>query len=236
MIDISKLFSPYDRKARLYPALICVLPLVASISVCYPKLYTSLTGLVALAIGFGLAQFITHLARDKGKKLEPQLFESWGGMPSVAFLRYSNKTLPMPTKQRYHSELARLSSIGAPSADSELVAPKEADEIYSAWCNFLRARTRDTKQYPLIFAENISYGFRRNLLGLKWWCITMSALSILLLIVPNTAAQSFTEVHMGLVLIILTYSLILMIVLNESWVKSTADAYAKNLLEAVNTL
>lgn len=34
-------------------------------------------------------------------------------------------------------------------------------------CHFLREQTRDPKMFPIVYEENVNYGFRRNLLGLK---------------------------------------------------------------------
>ena len=68
----------------------------------FPGLYKSLSGLVALAITVGLLQLFSHLARDRGKKIESGLFEEWGGMPSIALFRHSDSNIPNSAKVRYH--------------------------------------------------------------------------------------------------------------------------------------
>ena len=53
MLELEKYFDPYERKARVYPALLVLLPLLISVSFNYPELYSSLTGLVALLAAMG---------------------------------------------------------------------------------------------------------------------------------------------------------------------------------------
>ena len=45
--------------------------------------------------------------------------------------------------------------------------PEWADTKYEEVVTSLREATRDTSRFPLVFAENANYGFRRNLWGLR---------------------------------------------------------------------
>ena len=72
------------------------------------------------------------------------------------------------TKARYHKRLADLvKGAKAPSANDEQEDPVAADGVYSAWSTYLRVNTRDTKKYSLLLQENINYGYRRNVWGLR---------------------------------------------------------------------
>ncbi len=55
----------------------------------------------------------------------------------------------------------------APTAKDEEADPVKCDAYYERCGNWLRENTRDTKKFKLLFDENINYGYRRNLLGLK---------------------------------------------------------------------
>ena len=146
MIDLSKYTDPYERKARLYPALICLFPVMIGTAISYPKVFSTLSGLVALAASVGALQFLSHLARDRGKSLEPCLFAEWGGMPSVTLLRHRDASIPYPAKLKYHAVLSKASKVNAPSKKEEEAQPTKADDIYTTWSDFLRGKTRNTRK------------------------------------------------------------------------------------------
>jgi len=234
MIDLSKITDPYERKARLYPALICLFPLMMSISISYPQIYSTLSAFVALVIAVGGMQLLAHLARDKGKNIEPKLYEEWGGMPSVAILRYNDQSIPTPAKIKYHNVLASESKIAAPTESYEKTNPEKADDIYTSWSDFLRGKARDEKKYPLVFTELVNYGFRRNLFGIKWFCIFSAFIAIVILILPQINHFVFSEIQIAVGLFLLVYVMIFIFVINGNWVKNVANAYAKSLIEILN--
>lgn len=55
-----------------------------------------------------------------------------------------------------------------PTEDEEAHDPDGSDECYAAFVAELRRTTRDKRKYPLVHKRLIDYGFRRNILGLKW--------------------------------------------------------------------
>ena len=235
MIDLSKFTDPYERKARLYPALICLFPIMISVSITFPKVFSTLSGFAALAATVGLLQLLSHLARDRGKSLEARLYEQWGGMPSVTILRHRDNRIPSPAKLRYHAILSKISKIKAPSKEDELQQPAKADEIYLSWSDYLRGKTRDQKKYTLLFKENINYGFRRNMLGIKWFCVLSSIIATAILFVPVFNGGEVTKVILSTTIIIMLYLFILLFVVKDTWVKVVAEAYGKQLIEAINT-
>jgi hypothetical protein len=128
--------------------------------------------------GCGGIFLLSQLARDAGKNGEKALFESWGGTPSVAIFRHRDTRLDSITKARYHKTLTALvKGTKAPSVEDERVAPAAADLVYTSWSSYLRVRARDdAKKYPLVLQENINYGYRRNLWGLRTVGIITSSL------------------------------------------------------------
>lgn len=234
MIDLSKITDTYERKARLYPALICLFPLIVSISISYPQIYSTLSGFIALVIAVGGMQFLAHLARDKGKNIEHKLFEEWGGMPSVTILRHRDNTIPGPAKIKYHNVLASKSKIDAPTENYEMTYSKKADDIYTSWSDFLRGKARDEKKYPLVFIELINYGFRRNLFGIKWFCIFSAFTAFVILVLPQINHFVFSEIQIAVGLFLLIYMMIFMFVINANWVRTVANTYAKSLIEILN--
>ena len=80
MMDmLNSLFDPYDRKARLAPALLCALPLFVSLLLLIPEVGAIWAAVGGLVLYCGGAKFLTQIGRDRGKVLEPTLHASWGG-------------------------------------------------------------------------------------------------------------------------------------------------------------
>ncbi len=235
---------PYNRRSRLQPALLSLLPVFVLIPLLYPGVEARATGMLTLAAYLGGAMWLTQLGRERGKRFETALFAEWGGKPSVAFLRHRDTNLSPNTKKRYLSFLlGRVRHFRAPSAEDERNDPRKVDDIYQAATDWLLAQTRDQKKFRLLFEENMNYGFRRNLWALKpiaigvdlallgviafytWWTFSSSGLAFqmdrLLLLAVAVAA-----VHM----------LAMSFLVTKEWVKTIADAYARQLLAACDVL
>jgi hypothetical protein len=165
---LEKQFDRYSRTARLYPALLTLAPFLWSGIVLYPSLLSrpaSSTGFL-VAVGSSL-YFLASVARSRGKFAEAKLLKKWGGWPTTLFLRHRDPTIDKITKARYHTALSKLcDGLAFPLAEEEARAPVDADEVYRSATKKL-IELRRGKQYELIHAENASYGFRRNLYGLK---------------------------------------------------------------------
>ena len=236
MIDLSKLTDPYERKARVQPALLCVLPIVLATSVSFPELYTTLAAFGTLVVTFGAIQFIGQIARDKGKKLEPALFKKWGGTPSVTIFRHRDKRIAGPAKQKLHRKLESQSEISAPSAEFEQQNSAKADEIYKAWSDFLRVKSRDTDRFSLLFRENINYGYRRNVYGLKCWYGISCVLGLLIIIASSSTIFLLSDLQLAMVWVIGLFGLYIIIVVTEKWVKVPGFEYSQRLVEVSEQL
>jgi hypothetical protein len=69
---------PYERPARLYPALLALPPLIALLMLLYGPRATALTGAVTVAVSCGGLDLTTNLCRELGKRLEEKLCREWG--------------------------------------------------------------------------------------------------------------------------------------------------------------
>lgn len=238
MIDLTKVTDPYERKARIYPGLICLFPIIITVFTVSPEIFRLWSSLATLAISFGLLQLLASIARDRGKELEPSLFKEWGGMPSVKILRYSDQTIPKAAKERYHKVLSTQTGIHPPPISLENEQTEEADDIYHSWSDFLRGRTRDSGKYPMVFKENVNYGFRRNLLGLRPLCIFVGIFCFALIIWRGfhnyRTSATIDPLLIGTAAIVFIYITIFILVVNKTWVKLPADAYARQLIETLN--
>jgi hypothetical protein len=231
----------YARNARLYPSLLVIAPTVIAI-VAVAGLELSWLKMLWLGLGaVGGTYWLSQLARDPGKVLENKLWESWGGMPSVAILRHGDRRIDAITKARYHARLVELvPNTSSPAPDVERNGPDAADICYAAWSTHLRNSTRDQKRFPLVFGELVSYGYRRNLLGLRPYGLTSSILGCLIFGVFFGAAiynqhgvQDTLWLALGAEILLLLFWLIRV---SPAWVRLTAENYAARLVEAVDDL
>lgn len=237
---------PYERKARLMPGLLAVLPVLVGLLVLYGPRYPLLTALSSLLCGCGALYVLANVARTRGKAAEERLIRQWGGLPSILCLRHRDSYLDRITKERYHQLSRSKLGIIMPTVDDEASDPQAANEAYEAVCRELRRRTRSNRS--LLFKENISYGFNRNMLGVKPIGISTSfagvAFALLLSGAINLAPWSFSADRLlspGLpaALTFLISALMLCFWLfhfTESAVRRVGYAYAERLLECLDSL
>lgn len=245
---ISLVLDPYDRSARLYPALIAMFPAFVALAILMPHFLgrDMLTVVLSLATGCGLVVLVTHLARDAGKAREPSWYLMQGGKPSVAMLRHRDGRVTKEDKARYHRFLTgHASDAPLPSPEAEAMNPTEADAKYAAAATWLVARTRDKFRFELLFRRNIDYGFRRNLTalrGLALWVDWMIALGVLGMIavtlfgVLPAKEMPPTSSMVAIVIISLAHAALVWRVLRPVWVATAAEDYARQLLAACDVL
>ena len=245
------LLNPYDRKARLQPALLCALPLFVSVVLLIPEFGPIWAAVGGLILYCGGTTFLTQIGRDRGKALEPALFQSWGGKPSVAMLRHSDPRLGEATKERYRNFLTNaVPELKLASLEEERGCPERADDGYQSATDWLLARTRDRERFELLFRENINYGFRRNIWALRPWAFAMEGGAIVVVGMAVfdswtgelaagglTAAIQATDVQWwaSLVLTVL-HGLFFALKVRSRWIRLAAEAYAQQLLAACDVL
>ncbi len=243
---LNSLFDPYDRKARLAPALLCGLPLFVSIVLLIPEFGAIWATVGGLFLYCGGATLLAQIGRDRGKVLEPSLYEAWDGMPSVAMLRHRDNRLNALTKNRYRAFLQRaVPEVTLVSAEVERQCPEQAEVGYESANSWLLAQTRDRERFGLLFRENINYGFRRNIWALRPWVFGLEAIAIV--VVGVVALNSWTgelsatipmigaEWWASLVLTVL-HALFFALKIRKGWVRLAAEAYAQQLLAACDVL
>lgn len=226
----------YDRRARLAPALIVALPVGLAIVTWFPSGFRGLATAVSIGAWCGVTLLAANMGRDMGKQREPRLFARWGGKPTTRLLRHRdapNHTL----LERQHELLSALvPEPPGPSREEERADPARADEVYELWTAVLRERTRDTTKFPLLFAENCSYGFRRNLWGMKPLGITTALIggaagvAKVWLTGPSDSTAPLAATCAGACTLLLLGWLFWF---RDSWVRIPAEAYAERLLAAL---
>lgn len=184
--------------------------------------------------------------RENG--VEPErYYRSWGGKPSTLILRHRDHTIDAVTKARYHRFLSGHLSIQFPTRAEESADEGAADEVYQSAVKWLLNKTRDTKEYALLFKENVSYGFRRNSTAIRPAAISIGVASAVYPILSNgviTSACSFSVDGLakisGAEWVSVATSLgmcaVWLVFFTEESVKRAAYTYAETLLRACDTL
>jgi hypothetical protein len=222
----------YVWKARRCPVLLAVLPPALAVLASFPD--TDWKMLLPAVTFCGLFLLLAQVGRDRGKVLEDGLFAGWGGKPTTALLRHRNSPYDEATLARLHSWLASVTGVAAPSKRKETCSPADADEVYEAYTRHLRDATRDKQQYPLVFEENVNYGFRRNALGLRPLAIGLAVIGVL-----GGAFNIYRHLGDPVVGLAVAATVVNVLLLcfwafwvRRAWVRIPAQAYAERLMEA----
>ena len=235
---LKTLTDPYERKARLYPALLALLPGIILIALYTDWISFEVENALYIAVAAAVAFWLTGKSRDLGKAVERRLYAEWGERPSVTLLRHRDSVLDCYTTQRYHKAAALLAEITLPDRTDENKDPVDADERYRAVTTALLSKTRDTSKYPLLFKENINYGFWRNLRGVKPIACLLAVVFIALgLWLDRVFVVNFQPPDGNELFVVVAGAVMLFVwittVTDES-VHRAAQEYAKRLLEALD--
>lgn len=231
-----KLIDRYTTIARIFPVLIAALPLLLATSAWIPfsqwpvKLLGG--GAVLAVAAFALAQ----VARDAGKAIEAPLWAAWGGPPTARMLRHRDGTFDPGMKAKIHAHLVALGAVGLmPTRAQEEADPVTAERAYATCSDWLRTKALELKKqvpFDVVHEENIAYGYRRNLLGIRPYALAAACLAF----VVSVAAFGFERrpvLEVGLIASLLTYYAL---GATRVSVRRGAESYAHRLLSAVEAI
>jgi hypothetical protein len=234
-------FDSYTWKARVLPVFVVLLPVGLAASLWFPNFVFVERLVGALAAPFGLAMLLSQIGRDFGYRKQPALWTRWGGAPTTQQLRHRTDNSNPVLLKRYHDRLSLLRpDLCLPSAAEETRDPAQADHVYAACVQFLISQTRDRATFPLLYKENVNYGFRRNLWGLKPLGMTVVACCLIAAIWRAGVLQSSGVELKSELLVNMVVSFMLLIFwtlwVTQKWVRIPAEAYAARLLECCEQL
>ena len=238
---LDQLFDTYSLRARHLPTVLVVVPPLMVSSLLFPKVYermgSSMTSVsISVSLSLVFLFFIAHVLRQRGRAVENKMTTKAGGIPTTCWLRHRDTNLDSVTKARYHSYLAKkVQGFNSPTQSQELQRPSMADDMYRSGVKWLLENTRDTVKYPLVLKENSEYGFRRNMLGGKWFALTLCVLPLATAYAwdfyKGAAPQFDNDRVAAIAIAVLAVAGWLFFVTGE-WVKDASHAYARALLAA----
>ncbi len=229
----------YTIPARLYPTLLTCFPVGLAILAWFPDRLIGWSLIAGLATSCGLTMLLSQLGRDPGRNKQVDLWISWGGKPTTQLLRHRDRQVDKHTKSRYHAKLAEIvPGITIPTPDEETQDTRAADEVYDSCALYLIQHTRNAKEHPLVFKENVNYGFRRNLWGMK---PAGTLFSVIGLMVAGLAAVIYLPdgiriAALGGTVMNAFFLAWWLLRITPDWVRVPAFAYARELLAACDKL
>jgi phosphoglycerol transferase MdoB-like AlkP superfamily enzyme len=234
-MEIFKFFDAYSIRARLFPAIIAAAPSFAALTLLISWKSFGLSNLIAtlgiLVLLFAIADF----ARARGRAIEDKLYAERGGIPSITMFRRNDGTINGGSKDRYRAFLASKLAVTAPSPAEESADQAAADSFYGQCGNWLRQNTRDAKRFPILFGENITYGFRRNLLGVKVLALFLNAMVVtictLILWRPMWDADTPQGSRIAVVLVVAAaHAAYMLLAVTRTAVWDASKAYGRELI------
>lgn len=239
----------YVLHARAMPALFVSIPVIVAAFLFLPITLDKWGAILALIASCGAFGFISVQVSGMGNKQQRKLFGKWGGKPTSLNLSHNNDQLNPHTKARYHRNLETLiPGLVLPSAEHERSDPGSAAWKYDDAVNYLLEVTRDKEQFPLVYQDNVQYGFARNLLALRSLGLVISAIGLVLSSFPfitqlpfwpgsgwsMTPGSEWTQVAVFSASAVL--GVLLLVLVTEAVVKKRAFRYARSLVGATDLL
>lgn len=232
MMDLK--FDTYSFRARVLPVYLTLAPAVLLLAALVPDGLKLPLGGAAALVFVPISFFLSQVGADFGKHLEKRLWRDWGGPPTTRFLRHGNHDFNEVTRGRVHEKLRSL-GLKVPTCEEQEQDERAAEKYFESCTEELIRRTRNDKEFPLVFKGLVEYGFRRNLLGLKPFGVILALASLVGASWSTYASWSLdSPPAVAIVAGLITAGLLLAWAtwVTEHTVKLAADRYARFLLEA----
>ncbi|MBY2914153.1 hypothetical protein [Rhizobium leguminosarum] len=234
-----KQFDFYTIRARIYPALLAGLPSFALLFIGlrwdHLRVSNVIVGSMSLLLLFALAD----IARRAGRSVETRL--GTRGTPELWL--NENAAIDRVSKDRYKAFVAQQLGVQAPTSEIERENQAAALDFYRSAGNWLRDQTRDTKKFSILFNELVTYGFRRNLLGLKWLALALNALVLVVCIIASVTTLPYSdgityfgEKMAAVTVAVVLHSAYIILGVTERGVRDASTSYGIQLILSCETL
>src|SRR6266567_6802462 len=187
------LLDAYERKARLTPGLLAFAPVAFAIATLGFKRFPAIAIAVGVLSAAGGTYALSILVGHLGRRAQAGLWDMWGGPPTTRFLRTREATTNPVQRDAWRRAIETVTGVTLLSASAEAANPAMADNTILVAVDQIRRLGQDTR-YPLVTAENIQYGYERNLYGFRWAgrviSFTCTAALVLVLLVTKTSTSN----------------------------------------------
>lgn len=235
------LFDDYSLKARFMPAFICTIPFLFFMGLKFGILHEFHNYKNILILYMCVLTFLSYKTRNLGKELEKKIIIKNGYFPTTYMLSFKDSTFDTYTKKRYLKKISEKMNMNLPQSLEEENNQMDILEKYNSAIIWLKNNANNNKDsYPLVYKELIKYGFNRNLLGIKWYCILIYSLVILWEIFQiknfsiNTLVKSPWPEYAIFILFVISFIAILSHTRQNLY--SNALSYGRTLIETCDNL
>lgn len=228
-------FNTYNLRTRISATIIFFGPCLFELYLFFPEIREFPTTIIIILITYSLCNLFIIFWRIPGVKAMKKCFPEM--LPAQMFLLPSSEYIHTSTKKRYYKFLSK--------KIDEFKICESDEEMKPCICTavtWLIAQTRNEKEFPLIYEENINFGFSYNLLGMKNYAIVL-ILSLLIIdaILLNLKINSKFNLTIPFEVIITAmafcffFLLIWIFIINKNLVFSCGRKYARALLAACDS-
>ncbi|CAE7410645.1 unnamed protein product, partial [Symbiodinium sp. KB8] len=176
----------YERRARLAPGLLTLLPLLVLLVSLGFRQRPVVAGTIAFLTAAGGPVLLSQVVRHRGLALQRRLWEKWNGSPTTQSLRHSSPVGTPEQRNSWRTELERSTGLNLPTVAEEQLDATGSDARYEVAIARLIELTRNQADFPLLHAENKNYGFERNLLAMRKPGLIVAGSAALVLIAAIT--------------------------------------------------
>lgn len=200
--------TPYYIKARLFPTLLTVIPLLILLNVIVAPLYhdslSQIFDVLPLITNSGLSGALIFLMVQVNRLVSKEVFQRFyfqdeNKMPTTNHLLWSNTIIEKQTKIKIREKIQVHYDIILMDEEeeslNELTCRKQIMTAVSQIRNSLRGNT-------LLLQHNIEYGFFRNLLGGSLVAIFFSIIILIYALVHHDTTLTITGVILGVLYLI----------------------------------
>ena len=220
----------YYIKARLYPSIICAIPLLSTYFFGFSEQAKSFIDFLQdftwagdVTISVALIFLMIQLNRFVAKEIFQRVFfKDEVRMPTTNYLLHSDSFLPKAIKNKIRQKIHKEFNIQLADENSENENELEARKVIITAVSQIRNVTRKN---ALLLQHNIEYGFMRNLIGGSFLAIIISIFNVYFF---TKIQNNDFAVQLNIVLFIIY---LIPILLSKIIVKRYGHYYAKVLLE-----
>lgn len=183
------LLSSYERRARLIPGLVALLPISVTLGALGWSKIPVIATIGAVLVAAGGPMILAHFVGDRGRAAQAVLVAAWKGFPTTKLLRLSEAAENAKQRDVWREALEAYTGASLLDADAERSAPKEADDAIGVAVAQVRHFGFGDKADPRAAAENAQYGLERNIYGIR---VVARVLAIVCM-----ASATFAACHAG---------------------------------------
>ena len=223
----------YDREARLKPAVYAIAP-VFLVVLLVTGVHRPIPAVLLLGVVAYFLRPLMESVRDRGREVERDAGSTLGNARTARLLRHDDGTLLLSTKETVRRHVRSRYGIELPDTVVERQHPDRARKAYLEAARQLASEARAESGRTLLLDENISYGFRRNLLGIKstGLAIVTGAFVASLIVLPAGVNGLPGTLGWGIPLVLLLSGFMWWKV-DRTSVEVASQRYAERLLDTV---